>query len=566
MSDADRPLRADYAAGVGRVVQVVALLSFTLFLLLAASLTALFTSQADALSETLVATEARAEILRLDELLTSAAEMAAATGDPRWAARHAENVPRLDDALRRAGADDPAAGRAVADLSAANDALLVLESQAFALARAGRLEESRALLHGADYQRQKRRYQDGVAAIDQGLRARADAARRTARSCLLLASGLLVAAAGLSLVGARRFSTRLGQLRRAHLAAEEAADLARADVALATSAGGIGLIRGGPLRFRGSELGLDQLGIDPSGARELSREDLPPPIAAALVADGGAPRRIELTWRTGAGRTLLVRGSTDPEGFAAAVIDVTAQAEAERALRELTTELERQVAARTAQLSEQVERNRLLALQVAEAEIAERRRLATILHDELQQGLVATRLHLQSGSPRELLMQIFDRTLSTSRALATDLMPPAEDGDLADAIEEVCALFARWHRLDVVPQVAARPAVERAQIDVCHSVIRELLFNVVKHAPGARVTVRLEARAGHAVIGVTDTGPGFDPSGPAGLGLPAARHRAAAMGGSLSIASRPGDGTHVELSVPLAAPLLPPPTAVPPPP
>jgi signal transduction histidine kinase len=89
-------------------------------------------------------------------------------------------------------------------------------------------------------------------------------------------------------------------------------------------------------------------------------------------------------------------------------------------------------------------------------------------------------------------------------------------------------------------------------VDISHSVVRELLFNVVKHADGAPVTVTLDAESGHAVIRVRDEGPGFDPAGPGGMGLAGIRHRVAALGGSLHVDTALGAGTAIEVRVPLA--------------
>src|SRR5690606_24052926 len=66
----------------------------------------------------------------------------------------------------------------------------------------------------------------------------------------------------------------------------------------------------------------------------------------------------------------------------------------ERHLRELSVTLEERVAKRTRELREQTVRLRNLAAELTSAEQRERRRLAALLHDDLQQLLVAAKMHL----------------------------------------------------------------------------------------------------------------------------------------------------------------------------
>jgi signal transduction histidine kinase len=95
-------------------------------------------------------------------------------------------------------------------------------------------------------------------------------------------------------------------------------------------------------------------------------------------------------------------------------------------------------------------------------------------------------------------------------------------------------------------------------------VVRELLFNINKHAGVDRATVQLTEAAGHLVIHVIDEGSGFEveaTSGQtepqAGFGLYSIRERLGLLGGHLVIQSQPGQGTHVEVHIPVP-PLSPP--------
>ena len=92
--------------------------------------------------------ELRGVILRLDEVLTMSARMAAATGDLSWETRYHQSEPTLDAAIKEtmalAPGDAAIAGSTQTDV--ANAKLVAMENQAFALVRDGRAEDARAVL------------------------------------------------------------------------------------------------------------------------------------------------------------------------------------------------------------------------------------------------------------------------------------------------------------------------------------------------------------------------------------------------------------------------------------
>ena len=104
------------------------------------------------------------KITYLDEVLTSAARLAASTGDAQWEARYDEHVPLLDKAIARAIAiaGETPASSGVRQTNDANNALIAMEEEAFALARDGRRTEALALLQSDVYERQKALYSRGM--------------------------------------------------------------------------------------------------------------------------------------------------------------------------------------------------------------------------------------------------------------------------------------------------------------------------------------------------------------------------------------------------------------------
>ncbi|UBI40985.1 ATP-binding protein [Streptomyces mobaraensis] len=87
-------------------------------------------------------------------------------------------------------------------------------------------------------------------------------------------------------------------------------------------------------------------------------------------------------------------------------------------------------------------------------------------------------------------------------------------------------------------------------------VLREAQRNALRHAHAGRITVTVEVTQAEVRAGVEDDGRGFQDPDPAASGrhggLLGMRERAALLGGSLTVDSRPGHGTRVRLRVPLA--------------
>ncbi len=214
-------------------------------------------------------------------------------------------------------------------------------------------------------------------------------------------------------------------------------------------------------------------------------------------------------------------------------------------------------------------RERTLALQqltgeLAVAEQRERQRLGQLVHDGLQQYLVAARVRtelLARTAPSAVCHEVhalLTEAIKSSRTLTAEFTPP-----ILRAAGFVSALrwLAKWmedtHRLTVTVSAAAEFEIrdEAARVLFFHAV-RELLFNVVKHADIPQAAVAVHAHNGQARIVVVDHGKGFEPARvvemPAsGLGLFSIRQRLEYLGGTLEIDSKPGQGSRFTLSVPL---------------
>ncbi|HET8701116.1 MAG TPA: response regulator, partial [Nitrococcus sp.] len=248
--------------------------------------------------------------------------------------------------------------------------------------------------------------------------------------------------------------------------------------------------------------------------------------------------------------------------------------ESERHLRVLSESLEQQVEARTAELHRQMARLRYLAAELTSTEQRERKRLAAILHDGLQQLLVAAkmRLGLARGQVQDPVMRLviestaglLDQAVDSSRNLTRQLRPPVlYEGGLIPALRWLVSELPKLHDLQVAIEAQeAEPALsDDAKALLLFESVRELLFNVAKHAGVKEATVRVRQIEQGLQIAVEDKGVGFDvetaaqaedPQQP-GLGLFSIRERLVALGGGVAIESSPGQGTRIVLTIPLTA-------------
>jgi len=238
--------------------------------------------------------------------------------------------------------------------------------------------------------------------------------------------------------------------------------------------------------------------------------------------------------------------------------------QAQEAERSRLAELER----RTLQLSR-------LASQLTLAEQKARKQLASTLHDGLQQLLFSARMTIDraaKGNSQADQVGLLQRAradvneaMEATRTLSVDLFPPVlQLGGLPAAL---AWLAKRTHeQYSIVVNVSADPLANPEATDVrilLFEVVRELLFNAIKHARVDRVDVKLAVGPGDTIhIQVSDEGIGFDPNATlhhedqhqVGLGLFSIQERLALFGGHLEVHSAPGKGARFILTVPPAGP------------
>jgi len=228
--------------------------------------------------------------------------------------------------------------------------------------------------------------------------------------------------------------------------------------------------------------------------------------------------------------------------------------------------LEQQVRERTALAEARSRQLQKLAVELIEAEERERRRIAHLLHDDLQQDLASIRMQLQTVC-RDLkdmpMLERIDRLLSESiqksRQVSHELSPPVlHHSDLIDVIKWLIRQMETQFGLSVRLKADGPPPVENGPLKAfLFRAVQEFLFNIHKHAGGKKADLLVSGTEDRLVISVRDYGRGFDPEtlksadASTGLGLLSLRERARFIGGNLEVESTPGKGSRFTLTIPI---------------
>ncbi len=264
------------------------------------------------------------------------------------------------------------------------------------------------------------------------------------------------------------------------------------------------------------------------------------------------------------------------------MVDISKLRQAEEALLKANAELEQKVRERTFELAVKIDelgraneelesrakQLRLLAAELTRTEQRERKRLSQLLHDGLQQHLLAAKMRL--GGVAELIddvdlkqsaediEKIIGESVQLSRSLSTALSPPIlHEAGLSEGLEWLIRWMRDQHNFIVELSIEHPTELSDDVKLLVFESVRELLLNAVKHSKVRSARVSLEqVKAAGLRITVSDEGAGFDPGQlkPAGeeggFGLFSVRERISLIGGCVEIDSAPGKGSRLALTVP----------------
>jgi PAS domain S-box-containing protein len=296
---------------------------------------------------------------------------------------------------------------------------------------------------------------------------------------------------------------------------------------------------------------LEEEGFEPQYSRAMFRKQ---------IEQQGVIKELEAAWRKHDGSLAFIRESArairDDDGrvmyYDGIVEDISERKRAEEALHRTQREL------------------RALAARLLSNEEEEHRSLARELHDDFNQRLAALGfdlVDLEASCPAnappiltEKLRAVQSRLANLSddlRGLAHQLHPSAiELLGLPVALRELCQDASKRGGFAVSVRARSCPESLSPSAALClYRVAQECLRNIAKHAKSAKVTVTLSAVKQGLRLTIKDNGVGFNPAAvppKGGLGLISIRERVRLAGGTLSMKSRPGQGTQVTVEVPAA--------------
>jgi PAS domain S-box-containing protein len=227
-------------------------------------------------------------------------------------------------------------------------------------------------------------------------------------------------------------------------------------------------------------------------------------------------------------------------------------------------------------LSERVQSEakiRSLASELTRAEQEERHRISQVLHDDLQQRLFAIKAQLSFlsdvnrkdhlspdvSSDLDQIQAFLSEAIAITRNLSIDLSPVVLHGTgLTESMAWLAARMEEQYGL----QVELETKEDFNHLDdhmrmLLFQSIRELLFNIVKHAGVLEAKITLERVNERNRIRVSDDGKGFDAEAvlqnpKMAHGLLIIQDRLTLLGCHMNVISKPGKGTYIVIELPRA--------------
>jgi len=205
-------------------------------------------------------------------------------------------------------------------------------------------------------------------------------------------------------------------------------------------------------------------------------------------------------------------------------------------------------------------RRRALEKDILEISDKEKRRMGQDLHDGLGQLLTGigfkskslehklAKLGLPEAESAKQLAELVTQAITESRAIARGLQPVSvEVTGLMSALEELATNLQQIFKIECTFVCPEQILLDDASMSMhLYRIAQEAANNAVKHGKATSVIISLERRDAKLRLAVTDDGKGFVPeSAMGGMGLHIMRYRAAMIGGTVSIESRPERGTVV---------------------
>ena len=204
--------------------------------------------------------------------------------------------------------------------------------------------------------------------------------------------------------------------------------------------------------------------------------------------------------------------------------------------------------------------------QLITSQEAERKRIASELHDGLGQSLVIIKnramLGLNKGDDRERvakelggISESASQALDEVREITDNLRPQLLDRlGLTKAIQAMLKKVAGFIEIDCHIDSIDKIFDENEEINI-YRIVQESVNNIIKHSNASNASIKITRRENSVEVRIEDNGAGFDPSiiesKRTGLGLVGLKERSNLLGGDIAIESSTGEGTKVIVKIPI---------------
>jgi PAS domain S-box-containing protein len=219
------------------------------------------------------------------------------------------------------------------------------------------------------------------------------------------------------------------------------------------------------------------------------------------------------------------------------------------------------------------DRLKSLASELSLTEERERRDIATILHDHIGQILSLAKIKIEelqdSGQHKDLnapfceVHHLIDQSIKYTRSMVYELSPPLlYDVGFAETVEWLAEHMSQRYGLQIEVEISqSAESLNNEERFLLFRAVRELIFNIVKHAKANLAKIYIQNNAGNLQIIVEDNGVGFPPdklpsrvaayNEVGGFGLFSIYERLTYLGGKLAIESSPAQGTRIIMEMPM---------------
>lgn len=232
------------------------------------------------------------------------------------------------------------------------------------------------------------------------------------------------------------------------------------------------------------------------------------------------------------------------------VADITEKIKAEEALRRMEQEI----------LNQKIQEQKKITRAIIGAQEKERNRIGQELHDNINQILASTKMHLQMATTnnetlKELVkypLELIDSSIQEIRLLSSHQVTPLKDIDLQELVQS--QLDNLKGNIGIQPELVYTMPDKMIDDDLklnIYRIIQEQINNIVKYAEAKNIWISIQAEDKLISVRIEDDGKGFDVKKKrTGIGISNMMNRVESFNGIMVVDSSPGKGCAIEIKVP----------------